>query len=482
MVDPRDALKGRDDAMKIGEKHYVLGGQLCAPFPDGLDVVVLANGCFWGSEKGMWRLPGGGIYSTAVGYVAGYTPNPTYEEVCSGMTGHTEAVQIVYDPELISLVDILRWFWQSHDPCAGMGQGNDRGTQYRSGAYYADEEQRLLMEASREAYSAALAAAGKKSTITTEIAPLTTFYYAENYHQQYLAKPGARPYCSAVPLQVSLPPYTQWAPAGLKYAGDHAPRLPEAFWEKHAPSPHCVIRSPNAPIDVATYAKPAQPTGGGGADGASGQDTAAADGRPASAQPAAAKKSTLGWLRRALFGGASPPRDSQTPSADTPAAPLMVVGPVAGDESLMAPKAHGTSETGVQPSLRFGCDNELADRICNYNRHYAENSNYFQSTGLVRELHRAEREGDKVQFYDSNSGGLLFVAPQGRTFEKFLTESKKHGWPSFRDAEVNWERVRILPDGECVSVDGTHLGHNIPDGSGNRYCINLVSVAGHAAP
>ena len=121
--------------------HYVLKNKMEPPYPDHLKVAVFANGCFWGSEKGIWRLPGGGIYTTAVGYAAGFTPNPTYEEACSGMTGHTEAVQVVYDPSKISFVDILRWFWEAHDPTQGMGQGNDRGTQYRSGFYWFDEEQ-----------------------------------------------------------------------------------------------------------------------------------------------------------------------------------------------------------------------------------------------------------------------------------------------------------------------------------------------------
>eukprot|EP00966_Prymnesium_polylepis_P167464 3871514-Prymnesium_polylepis.1 len=161
----------------------------------------LANGCFWGSEKGFWRLPGGGIYSTAVGYCAGFTPNPTYEEVCSGQTGHTEAVQVVYDPAKISLADILRWFWQSHDPTAGMGQGNDFGTQYRSGVFYADDEQRQLIEASRAAYGEALAAAGHTKPITTEVAPAGAFYNAEPYHRERgAAHNGAQQSAHAPPL------------------------------------------------------------------------------------------------------------------------------------------------------------------------------------------------------------------------------------------------------------------------------------------
>lgn len=222
------------------------------PWPENMKVCVFANGCFWGSEKGIWRLPGGGIYSTAVGYAAGYTPNPTYEECCSGKTGSSEAVQVVFDPEKVSLVDILRWFWEAHDPTAGMGQGNDRGTQYRSGLYYFDDEQKLLFEASKNAYEKALKEAGKgRGPITTEILPASNyeqvFYYGEDYHQQYLAKPGARPYCSAQPQVVSLPPFESWCPAELQEK--HAPKLPEEFWKVHGPKPHCVIRSPNPPIE-----------------------------------------------------------------------------------------------------------------------------------------------------------------------------------------------------------------------------------------
>ena len=149
--------------------------------------------------------------------------------------------------------------------------------------------------------------------------------------------------------------------------------------------------------------------------------------------------------------------------------------PVMGEASIMATKAHGTSQTPVQSELRYGCDPKLADRICNFNRHYAEHSGYFLLTSWLSEI---ERTAPTI-YYDSNSGKPLFQAPIGRNFEAFLQESKAHGWPSFRDEEVNWSYVRVLPDGECVSVDGTHLGHNIPDYKGNRYCINLVSIAGH---
>ncbi|OLP96074.1 Peptide methionine sulfoxide reductase MsrA [Symbiodinium microadriaticum] len=232
MVSKERALPGRSEAQVVPAQHFVLNNPMRGPWPAGFKVCVFANGCFWGSEKGIWRLPGGGIYSTAVGYAGGYTPNPTYEEACSGQTGHTEAVQVVFDPSKISLVDILRWFWEAHDPTQGMGQGNDRGTQYRSALYYFDDEQRQLYEASKEAYEAELKANGKgRGPITTEIRAASdfegeVFFYAEEYHQQYLAKPGARPYCSAEPQQVSLPAFEKWCPAVLR--SKHAPKLPEA--------------------------------------------------------------------------------------------------------------------------------------------------------------------------------------------------------------------------------------------------------------
>ena len=185
MVKPESALAGRNEAMRIEPTHYVLKNPMKGPWPEGFKVAVFANGCFWGSEKGIWRLPGGGIYSTAVGYAAGFTPNPTYEEACSGRTGHTEAVQVVYDPSKIAFADILRWFWEAHDPTAGMGQGNDRGTQYRSGFYWFDDEQKELILASKAAYEQAL---GRK--ITTECAAAAdydkyggVFYYGEHYHR-----------------------------------------------------------------------------------------------------------------------------------------------------------------------------------------------------------------------------------------------------------------------------------------------------------
>ncbi len=180
-----EALPGRGDAMSVPAAHAVSGARTVAPFPDGMKLVQLALGCFWGAERKLWKLPG--VYSTAVGYAGGLTPNPTYEEVCSGRTGHTEVVLVVYDPKQVSFEQLLATFWESHDPTQGMRQGNDRGTQYRSAIYVYDDEQERAALASKAAYEAALRAAGH-GAITTEIRRAPPFYYAETYHQQYLHK------------------------------------------------------------------------------------------------------------------------------------------------------------------------------------------------------------------------------------------------------------------------------------------------------
>eukprot|EP00501_MAST-03F_sp_TOSAG23-6_P000885 GSMAST32.ASY1.ANO1.921.1 assembled CDS len=214
---------------KICQTHFVRkGNRVIPPFPAGFRRLVVGTGCFWGSEKGFWRLPG--VYSTSVGYAAGLTRDPTYEQVCSGKTGHNEVVQVIYDPNVIATWDLMRFFWESHDPTQGMGQGNDRGTQYRSGIYCTSHDQ--------------------KKQITTEILMMDEknpnnsnvdckFYFAEDYHQQYLAKPGARPYCSAQPLGISL----------QSEEGEGPPKLSESFWDLHAPKPGCsVVSASNKPI------------------------------------------------------------------------------------------------------------------------------------------------------------------------------------------------------------------------------------------
>jgi peptide-methionine (S)-S-oxide reductase len=196
-----EALPGRVERMSVPGKHFVNGHELEPPFPDGLERAMFAMGCFWGAERKFWELKG--VYSTAVGYAAGHTPNPTYREVCTGMTGHTEAVLVVFDPKVIRYEDLLQTFWESHDPTQGMRQGNDVGTQYRSGIYYYDDAQRRAAETSRDAYQKRLKAAGLDA-ITTEILQAPEFYYAEDYHQQYLAKnPGG--YCGLGGTGISCP-------------------------------------------------------------------------------------------------------------------------------------------------------------------------------------------------------------------------------------------------------------------------------------
>ena len=186
-----EALPGRQQAMRVPASHFVNGHPLQPPFPEGLERAMFGMGCFWGAERKFWEAPG--VYSTAVGYAAGYTPNPTYEEVCSGLTGHNEVVLVLFDPKVTSYAELLRVFWENHDPTQGMRQGNDVGTQYRSGIYVFSPEQRQQAEASRDAYQRVLSANGY-GPITTEILDAPEFYYAEDYHQQYLAKnPGG--YC-----------------------------------------------------------------------------------------------------------------------------------------------------------------------------------------------------------------------------------------------------------------------------------------------
>ncbi|MCW3004150.1 MAG: msrA [Conexibacter sp.] len=198
-----EALAGRDTTMPVPGAHTVLGTPLAPPFPEGIEVAYFGLGCFWGAERAFWTLPG--VYTTAVGYQGGITPNPTYEEVCSGRTGHTEAVLVAFDPAKISYDELLKAFWEGHDPTQGMRQGNDVGTQYRSAIYTVGDEQAKVADLSRRRYDDALARAGKGS-ITTEIAPAGPFYYAEGYHQQYLS-PSKNPngYCGLGGTGVSCP-------------------------------------------------------------------------------------------------------------------------------------------------------------------------------------------------------------------------------------------------------------------------------------
>jgi len=207
-----EALPGRATQMPVTDKHFVNGHALKGPYPEGSETIYFGLGCFWGAERLFWELPG--VYVTAVGYQGGVSPNPTYEEVCSGRTGHTEAVEVVFDPKVISLETLLKSFWEEHDPTQGMRQGNDWGTQYRSAIYTTSPEQAAVVEASRKMYQEALKARGM-GTITTEIAPAKPFYYAETYHQQYLAK-NPNGYCGLQGTGVSCP--INWAKAPVAEA------------------------------------------------------------------------------------------------------------------------------------------------------------------------------------------------------------------------------------------------------------------------
>jgi peptide-methionine (S)-S-oxide reductase len=201
MIAAADALPGRAEPLAVPATHHVLGNPMLPPYPDGLQIAVFGLGCFWGAERIFWQTPG--VWTTAAGYAGGYTPNPTYEEVCSAGTGHTEVVQVVFDPSVVSYHELLKRFWEAHDPTQGMRQGNDVGTQYRSAIYWTSDDQRLAAEETRESYAGVLRRAGY-GDITTEVAPAGEFYFAEGYHQQYLAKnPGG--YCGIGGTGMSCP-------------------------------------------------------------------------------------------------------------------------------------------------------------------------------------------------------------------------------------------------------------------------------------
>lgn len=220
-----------------GERHVVLGSPLRAPLMEDQEEIVFGCGCFWGAEKGFWRLPG--VISTSVGYAGGQTDQPSYEQVCSGRTGHTEVVRVVWSSPAIDVSDLLKLFWECHDPTQGDRQGNDRGSQYRSAIYTTNARQMQLALASRDWYQNALSAAGH-GAITTEIAADRPYHFAETYHQQYLARPGSRPYCSAMPTGVALGDFD-----GADY------RLPETVWSHYDWSvSHCVLRGDNSPIEL----------------------------------------------------------------------------------------------------------------------------------------------------------------------------------------------------------------------------------------
>jgi len=233
--------RGRGEQGQPGPEHYVLHTAVSFPLRGGLEQAMFGTGCFWGTEKGFWKMPG--VHYTAVGYTGGTPPHPTYGQVCTGRTGHNEVVMVVYDPQQVSYSDLLRQFWESHDPTQGNRQGNDWGTQYRSGIYTYGPTQYELAVASRAAFQEALASRGK-GRITTEIIDAPEFYYAEEYHQQYLAKPLNRQYCSAQPLGISMPPFTEWG----THIEKGAPKLPQEYWRIHGPKPGCTIAGSNRQI------------------------------------------------------------------------------------------------------------------------------------------------------------------------------------------------------------------------------------------
>jgi peptide-methionine (S)-S-oxide reductase len=201
MIEEGEALPGRSERMPVPERHFVNGHHLEPPFPEGLETALFGMGCFWGAERVFWQMPG--VWSTAVGYAGGFTPNPTYEEVCTGLTGHAEVVLVVFDPQVVGYEELLKAFWENHDPTQGMRQGNDVGTQYRSAVYTQGEMQRKSAEVSRDKYQEVLRKAGY-GDITTEIREAQPFYYAEDYHQQYLAK-NPNGYCGLGGTGVSCP-------------------------------------------------------------------------------------------------------------------------------------------------------------------------------------------------------------------------------------------------------------------------------------
>ena len=228
---------GSSEQGNAGDRHVVLGSALRAPLMEDQEEIIFGCGCFWGAEKGFWRLPG--VISTSVGYAGGETDHPSYDQVCSGRTGHTEVVRVVWSTPALDVSDLLKLFWECHDPTQGDRQGNDRGSQYRSAIYTTTARQMQMAEASRAWYQNALSAAGH-GEITTEIAADRAYYFAESYHQQYLARPGSRPYCSAMPTGIRLGNFD-----GADY------RLPEKVWSHYDWSiSHCVLRGDNSPITL----------------------------------------------------------------------------------------------------------------------------------------------------------------------------------------------------------------------------------------
>ncbi len=508
-------------------------------------------GCFWCSEALFWSLKG--VISTQVGYQQGTTPNPTYREVCTKRTNHNEVSRIVYDPKKCPLSKILEIFFATHDPTQKLGQGNDRGTQYRTAIYYYDDDQKPVIDACLKAYQGAIDSSfdsgrGRAPRIQTEVQRAEKFYYAEDYHQQYDAKPGNREYCGLRPLGIPFPKSVKTqstaAPAAAPDAKANgaakalflAPALRDrsgksfpvsslngkviayyhsAHWCKpcRAFTPELAKLYSSLPSAVRAkfeivwrsydrdekgyeaYVSEMPWLALPYADRARAVKNAnkvmpslvvySAAGKGITKDGVGEVKSDgtaaiLKWC--GLDIGSAGSADGSAGSADGSSAsdpnfttenyqPATV--PVIGPESLMSKKANGTTATPPSQTLRWGCDSAKANKICCFNRHFAEHSGYFLVTKWRNEV---DRKG-VTTYYDTITGFPLFRAPMGRSFREFLVESSHHGWPSFRDAEVDWTHVRCLKNGEVVSTAGTHLGHNLPDSNGNRYCINLVSVA-----
>lgn len=397
------------------------------------------------------------MHSTATGYAGGGSgaiASPTYAQVCSGLTDHAEAVRVIFDPARIALADLLRYFWQCHDPTQVDRQGNDVGRCYRSAVFYSSNEQRQVVDATRAAYQRVLHSHGVSRLIVTEVAPLPKagFYLAESVHQQYLAKPGARPYCSLQPLGIQLlnSELVRGLPCLTVERRRLAPKLPELFWELHAPTHHCAISVLDAPISW-----PPSRTG------------SSADDEDLASGPTALSDDSC-----------DPPDDRLQELWPPVAVPNVEAAPrsiVLGSEALMAPKGHGSTATGVQERLRWGCDAQTATRICCFNRRFAEPKGYLATTrwirgtysqgsrsvhgtasdlggsnalgsasavgGATRDCVSGNASGDvplpPTLFFDSVSGKSLFRAPIGRSHEAFETESIRHGWPSFRIPEVS---------------------------------------------
>eukprot|EP00471_Norrisiella_sphaerica_P008709 CAMPEP_0184492174 /NCGR_PEP_ID=MMETSP0113_2-20130426/22481_1 /TAXON_ID=91329 /ORGANISM="Norrisiella sphaerica, Strain BC52" /LENGTH=1054 /DNA_ID=CAMNT_0026876841 /DNA_START=337 /DNA_END=3501 /DNA_ORIENTATION=- len=482
----------------------------------------------------------------------GVTKNPTYREVCTKKTNHSEVTRIVYDPKLCPLTKILKIFFETHDPTQELGQGNDRGSQYRSGLYYYNERQKAGIDACLEAYQGALTER-RFGKIKTEVLPAEKFYYAEEHHQQYDAKPGNREYCGLRPLGVNMPevkrrerddstevmdkkdegadpeakgtakrlfPFKTLQSSDGKritvskalngkviayYHSAHWCRPCKAFTPKLAEIYKSLTKEEREAFEVvwrsndtseeefkgyfSTMPWLAIPYSQRSKAGKNANKFIpslviyAPNGKGISKD--GVKEISKDMIRKwCKLDEKAEGSDKRSGSGDIndgldtnkrhskKKKPSEI--PVIGSEFIMSEKSNGTTSKPPMRPLRWGLDWKKANKICCFNRHFAERAGYFRKSRWMKEV---DSYGVTV-YYDSVTAKPLFRAPIGRTFRQFLLESEKHGWPSFRDPEVIWDDVRVLKNGEVVSLAGTHLGHNLPDHRGNRYCINLVSIAG----